>query len=138
MSDKSRKLVLYCDGASRGNPGPSSYGIVILENGAPVYEAGERIPDGTNNVAEYEGLIQGLTHCARLEGSEVIVRSDSQLLVRQMLGQYKVKTPHILTLFNKAKVLASRFSVVHFEHIPREQNKSADKLANAALDRALK
>ncbi len=131
-----RNLTLFCDGASRGNPGPSSFGYVILEKDAPIAERGGRLPNGTNNTAEYEGLIHGLVHCKELGASRVLVKSDSQLLVRQMLGQYKVKTPHILALVNRAKQLMGAFEKVGFEHIPREQNTQADKLANQALDQA--
>lgn len=129
-----RNLTLFCDGASRGNPGPSSFGYVILEHGTPVAERGARLPNGTNNTAEYEGLIHGLRHCKELGANSVLVKSDSQLLVRQMLGQYKVKTPHILALVKRAKDLMGAFDRVEFEHIPREQNTLADKLANHALD----
>jgi ribonuclease HI len=130
-----RKLTLFCDGASRGNPGPSSYGYVIFdEENQVVAEQGRVIGSTTNNVAEYEGLIQGLEHCKTLRASSVTVKSDSQLLVRQLTGQYKVKTPHIAELFHRAKALLTAFSEAHFIHIPREENKRADKLANAALD----
>lgn len=129
------KATLFCDGASRGNPGPSSFGYVIYaEDQSVIAEVGRTIGSTTNNVAEYEGLIQGLAHCKELKISEVTVKSDSQLLVRQLNGQYKVKTPHILTLFQRVKALLSAFASVRFEHIPREENKQADKLANAALD----
>jgi ribonuclease HI len=134
----SRKLTLFCDGASRGNPGPSSYGYVILEDGTPLAEVGARLPNGTNNTAEYQGLIHGLNRCKELGAHFVLVKSDSQLLVRQMLGQYKVKTPHILALVTRARHLMASFEKVDFEHIPREQNTEADKLANQALDHALR
>ncbi len=129
-----RKVILYCDGASRGNPGPGSYGFVILENGEPIAEVGKKLGEVTNNVAEYEGVIEGLTRCLELGATEVTVRSDSQLLVRQLTGQYKVKAPHLLPLVQKAKALQQRFTKVAFQHVPREENKPADKLANAALD----
>ncbi len=129
------KFTLFCDGASRGNPGPSSFGYVIYgEDGDIVVKVGRTIGSTTNNVAEYEGLIQGLEHCKELKASDVTVKSDSQLLVRQLSGQYKVKTPHILTLFQRAKAVLPAFTSVRFVHIPREENKEADKLANAALD----
>lgn len=131
---EAKKVIMYCDGASRGNPGPGSYGFVILENGETLVEEGKKLGEVTNNVAEYEGVIQGLSRCRELGATEVTVRSDSQLLVRQLTGQYKIKAPHLLPLAQKAKVLQKGFTKVAFQHVPREENKVADRLANAALD----
>ncbi len=133
MAD-SKKVILYCDGASRGNPGPGSYGFVILEGEEAIAEEGRTLGEVTNNVAEYEGVIQGLSRCKELGATEVTVRSDSQLLVRQLTGQYKVKAPHLLPMVQKARSLQKAFSKVIYQHVPREENKHADKLANAALD----
>lgn len=129
-----KKVILYCDGASRGNPGPGSYGFVILENGEAIVEEGRKLGEVTNNVAEYQGVIEGLTRCRELGATEVTVRSDSQLLVRQLSGQYKIKAPHLLPLAQKAKELQRGFAKIAFQHVPREENKHADRLANAALD----
>ncbi len=130
----SRKLVLYCDGASRGNPGPGSYGFVILEEGVPIVKVGKLLGTVTNNEAEYQGVIQGLAKCKELGASEVTVKSDSQLLVRQLNGQYKVKAPHLQLRVKEARALLESFQTTHFVHVPREENKEADKLANLALD----
>lgn len=128
------QAILYCDGAARGNPGPGSYGFAILDGDTPLIKQGAKIGSVTNNVAEYEGLIQGLKKCLELGVKRVVVRSDSQLLVRQMLGEYKIKALHLKEMVQTAQQLVSRFEKVSFEHIPREQNKLADKLANEALD----
>jgi ribonuclease HI len=122
---KGRKMILYCDGASRGNPGPGAYGYVLLEEGEVVF----------SKVAEYEGLLKGLEKSLELGATEIIIRSDSQLLVRQLLGQYKVKAPHIIPLVQKAKTLLASFKKIEVTHIPREENTLADALCNEALDK---
>ncbi len=127
-------MTLFCDGASRGNPGPGSYGFVIYENGNVIAEQGKTLGSVTNNVAEYEGAIQGLAKCQELKATEVTLKSDSQVLVRQLNGQYKVKAPHLKEMVERAKTLIKSFERVQLVHIPREENKIADKLANAALD----
>lgn len=131
---KSKKLVLYCDGASRGNPGPGAYGYVLFENDEILFSHGERMGVVTNNVAEYEGLLKGLEKSLELGASEICIKSDSQLLVRQILGEYKVKAPHIVPLVERAKKLLSGFKKVEISHIPREENTVADALCNEALD----
>jgi len=132
--EKSKQLVLYCDGASRGNPGPGAYGFVLWENGEVLFSQGARMGVVTNNVAEYEGLLKGLEKSIELGASEISIRSDSQLLVRQLLGEYKVKAAHIIPLVQKAKKLLSVFKKVEISHIPREENSLADALCNEALD----
>lgn len=126
--------MLYCDGASRGNPGPGAYGFVLWENGEVLFSQGARMGVVTNNVAEYEGLLKGLEKSIELGASEISIRSDSQLLVRQLLGEYKVKAAHIIPLVQKAKKLLSAFKKVEISHIPREENSLADALCNEALD----
>lgn len=126
--------MLYCDGASRGNPGPGAYGFVLWENGEVLFSQGARMGVVTNNVAEYEGLLKGLEKSIELGASEISIRSDSQLLVRQLLGEYKVKAAHIIPLVQKAKKLLSVFKKVEISHIPREENSLADALCNEALD----
>ena len=129
-------MILYCDGASRGNPGPGAYGFVLLSENEIIFSQGARMGVVTNNVAEYEGLLKGLEKSLELGATEIAVRSDSQLLVRQLLGQYKVKAPHIIPLVEKAKRLLSRFKQVDISHIPREENSVADALCNEALDKS--
>lgn len=129
--------VLYCDGASRGNPGPASYGFSLLDpGGRPVVEAGKTLGVTTNNVAEYEGLVAGLEAALREGVRDLEVRLDSLLLVRQVMGEYRVKAPGLKALHRRAVGLLTRFDRATIGHIPREQNARADALANAALDGA--
>lgn len=129
-------VIVYTDGASRGNPGPSSFGFVITnEKGDVVMEGAEVLGNQTNNYAEYMGMIVALNVCKQGGARKVTVRADSQLMIRQMTGEYKVKAEGIIPLHVKANELVIAFDDVKFEHIPREQNKPADKLANLALDR---
>lgn len=135
MTTRAKKsFVLFCDGASRGNPGPGAFGYVLFEDGEIVFSQGQKMGTVTNNVAEYEGLLRGLEKSLELGAAEISIKSDSQLLVRQLLGQYKVKAPHIIPLVQKAKGLLSQFKKVEIVHIPREENKIADALCNQALD----
>ena len=129
-------FVIYTDGASRGNPGPASLGVVILdEKGNIVKEISETLGDQTNNFAEYTAVIRGLEEAISLGAKKLTVRSDSQLLVRQLCGQYKVKSSVIMPLFRKCKELIAKIEEFNCEHIPREENEEADRLANLALDR---
>jgi len=130
----SRHFTLFCDGASRGNPGPGAYGYAILENEDIVFQEGATMGVVTNNVAEYEGLLKGLEKSLELGATSLIIKSDSQLLVRQLLGQYKVRAPHIIPLVDKAKRLLRQFKKTEIIHIPREENGLADSLCNEALD----
>lgn len=127
-------MTLFCDGASRGNPGPGSFGYAIFEGSETIAREGRVLGTVTNNVAEYEGLIQGLARCQELGATEVTVKSDSQVLVRQLNGEYKVKAAHLQVLAQKARELLRGFERVQILHIRREENTLADKLANAALD----
>jgi len=130
-------IVAYIDGGARGNPGPAGFGVRIEdEQGSLIEEFGESIGVATNNVAEYRGLIAAL-EWARAHGhSTVHVRSDSLLLVQQMLGNYKVRHPGLQPLHAKARLLANEIGRVTFEHVGRAHNAHADRLANAAMDRA--
>jgi ribonuclease HI len=129
-------IVLYTDGGSRGNPGPAAYGVrVETEDGTLVTEFGDALAPTTNNVAEYRGLIAGLTWAAANGHADVRVRSDSELLVKQMRGEYRVKHPGLQPLHAEAKQIASRIAKVTYEHVRREKNKHADRLANEAMDR---
>lgn len=127
-------MVLFCDGASRGNPGPGAFGYVIWEDNQLVAEEGGRLGNVTNNVAEYEGLIRGLQKSLELGAKEITVKSDSELLVRQLSGLYRVRAPHLLPLFDKAKKALGCFETVSIVHVSREKNKDADRMANLALN----
>ena len=130
-------IVACIDGGARGNPGPAGYGVRIEQaDGALIDEFSESIGIATNNVAEYRGLIAALEWAKRQGHSRVHVRSDSQLLVQQMLGRYKVKHPGLQPLHAKARLLAHEIGRVTFEHVRRESNAHADRLANAAMDEA--
>jgi ribonuclease HI len=129
-------FVAYVDGASRGNPGPASYAVILRgPDGATRFEAGKYIGRATNNVAEYYGLITALDSAAAQGIDRLLVRSDSELLVRQMQGRYKVKSPELRPLYERARKLANGFAYFAIEHVRRELNREADELANAALDR---
>lgn len=132
------KVVVEADGGSRGNPGPAGYGSVVrsAEHGAVLAESKEAIGRATNNVAEYRGLIAGLSEAARLGATEVDVLMDSKLVVEQMSGRWKVKHPDIAPLHQQATALAARFDRVTYAWIPRAQNSHADRLANEAMDAA--
>jgi len=132
-------VVAYIDGGARGNPGPAGYGVrVERADGEVIEELGESIGVATNNVAEYRALIAALEWARRHGHRELHVRSDSQLLVQQMLGNYKVKNPGLQPLHARARMLAHEVGTVTFEHVRREQNEHADRLANTAMDDAAK
>jgi ribonuclease HI len=131
-------FLLFCDGASRGNPGPASYGFIIFQSGEIVFQKGGCLGITTNNVAEYEGLVRGLDRCVQMGASEIVVKSDSELLVRQLSGRYRVKAPQLLPLFERAKQLLKQFKSFEVVHIPRAENSLADALANEALDNSKK
>lgn len=131
------EIVAYIDGGARGNPGPAGYGVrVERPDGTLVEEFSEAIGLATNNVAEYRSLVAAL-EWARAHGSRrVHVRSDSLLLVQQMRGNYKVKHPGLQPLYAKARLLAHELGHVDYDHVRRESNTHADRLANAAMDEA--
>ncbi|PIT99253.1 MAG: ribonuclease H [Bdellovibrionales bacterium CG10_big_fil_rev_8_21_14_0_10_45_34] len=132
-----QSVVIHTDGASRGNPGPASVGIVFYsEDGDTVFEHGEVIGNQTNNYAEYTAVIRALTLALEKGFKGVTVKTDSELLVRQVVGQYKVKSEVIRPLFNQVRVLSGRFENFRIEHVRREFNHRADELANQALDNA--
>jgi probable phosphoglycerate mutase len=130
-------VVAYIDGGARGNPGPAGFGVRIEQpDGTLVEEFHESIGTATNNVAEYRGLLAAL-EWAKARGCRTVhVRSDSLLLVQQMLGRYKVKNEGLQPLHAKARLLAHAIGKVTFEHVRREANRHADRLANAAMDGA--
>jgi len=130
------RIVLCTDGGSRGNPGPSAFGIVLAEeSGRVLRERGEFIGLATCNEAEYRGLIAGLEEARNLGPRELLIRADSELLVRQINGQYKVKSRRLMPLVARARQLLQEFSSWRAEHVPREMNARADALANEAMDR---
>ena len=132
------KVVINCDGASRGNPGPAGIGAVVYSTDREVLaEVAEGIGETTNNVAEYGALLAGLRRAGELGASEVLVRSDSHLLIEQMKGHYRVKHPNLKPLHAEARALASEFQAVTYEHVRREFNTHADRLANIGVDRWL-
>lgn len=132
------KIVIYTDGGSKGNPGPSSIGVVIHYDGK-VKEYGEQIGETTNNVAEYTAVIFALKKLKHLIGkdkagkSEVLIKSDSELLASQLNGEYKVKNEKIKELFIDVWNLKQDFGDVQFVLVPREKNKAADRLVNEAM-----
>jgi ribonuclease HI len=131
------KARLFTDGGARGNPGPAAYGYVLEdETGAVLDARGEAIGVATNNVAEYSGLVAGLTKALELGVAELEVVSDSELVVRQMTGDYRVKNKGLMPLFQQASGLARRIGKVRYRAVRREHNKLADQLVNEALDAA--
>lgn len=131
------KLTLYTDGGARGNPGPAGIGAVILdEQGRVIEKIFEYIGQATNNQAEYKALIAGLTKAKELGGEELKVFLDSELAVKQLNREYRVKDKNLALLFIKAYNISLEFKKIVFKHIPREKNKLADKLVNLALDKA--
>jgi ribonuclease HI len=123
------------DGAARGNPGPASYGVVIRDGqGALVTKLKKYIGRMTNNVAEYYALIAALDYAQSHKIRALRVESDSELMVKQMQGQYKVKSEDLRPLFERAKKMSLGFESFHIDHVYREQNREADALANEALD----
>lgn len=131
------RLIVYTDGASRGNPGRASIGAAIYatEGGDIIGSVSEDIGYATNNVAEYRAVIAGLTEARRLGATEVDLRADSLLLVRQLTGDYRVKAPGLKPLAAQAARLLRDFDATTITHVGRELNTVADALANAALDR---
>jgi ribonuclease HI len=129
------KYQIFSDGASRGNPGPAGIGAVILdEKGETIHEIAEFIGETTNNVAEYEALLAALDYCVKKKISPIEILADSQLLIKQLAGEYKVKHENIKPLYQKAQGYLARLQVIGYKHVLREFNKAADKLANQGID----
>jgi len=129
------KARLYTDGGARGNPGPAAYGFVLeSEDGTVLAAEGEAIGVATDNVAEYSGLIAGLRRAIELHLPDVEVVSDSELMVKQMRGEYRVKNEALRGLFVEASSLVRRLGSVEFRHVKRAHNELADRLVNEALD----
>jgi ribonuclease HI len=137
-AERARRTRLYTDGAARGNPGPAGAGAVILNpDGHVVAKIGKFLGDSTNNVAEYMGLILGLKRAKAMGIKELEVYADSELLVKQLLGEYQVKAEHLRPLHDEAKALLQAFSFIQLRHIPREENAQADAMSNRAIDERL-
>ena len=129
-------LTIFTDGVARGNPGEGGFGVIIKDtDGTIIEEVGGYIGVTTNNIAEYTALVTALKTAIKYSDGKIIVYSDSELMVRQLNGIYKVKNEGLLPLYKEAKKLISNFGDFIIEHIPREKNKEADALANRAVDR---
>jgi ribonuclease HI len=129
------RLIAYADGGSRGNPGKAACGVLVTDaDGAELLRRAKTIGKATNNVAEYEGVLYALELCRELGATDVVLRLDSELVVRQLEGRYKVKDAKLAKLHARAREAATMFVHFHVEHVPRAENKIADQLANAALD----
>lgn len=134
-----KKIIIYTDGGARGNPGPAALGVVIGDT----FMHGEYIGETTNNIAEYSALVYALKHVKKATGIEdtsgvdVEVRMDSELIVKQMKGEYKVKNEGLRELFSEVQKLIPHYHSVSFVHIRREKNKEADAMVNKALDNHL-
>jgi ribonuclease HI len=129
-------LTLQFDGGSRGNPGPAGIGVVLLaQDGTPLVTLGRFIGRATNNVAEYTALIVGLQEAKKLGARKIIIRGDSELIIKQMRGEYRVKHPDMKVLCTQAQMLLKEFDEAKIEHNLRGKNVLADKLANLAMDR---
>ncbi len=132
-------VVIHTDGGARGNPGPAAAAAVVSQNGTVIAEVRKYLGDScTNNFAEYQGLALGLMETQRLGLTQepIEVRMDSELVVKQMRGQYKVKDAALKVEHATVRALLQQFANVRFTHVPREQNKEADKLVNEAIDAA--
>jgi probable phosphoglycerate mutase len=131
--------VAYTDGGSRGNPGPSGYGVVILrEDGTVLGELSEFLGMRTNNVAEYSGLLAALEFALAKGHARLRVVSDSELMVKQIRGQYRVQSPDLRPLYEEAKRRIAKLDAFQIEHVLRGKNKKADELANQAMDRGMR
>lgn len=129
------KLVLHVDGGARGNPGPAAVGVVVSASDGNVLERiAQPIGEATNNVAEYRALLLGLERARALGAIEVEAISDSELVVRQVHGDYRVKQATLRSLHEQARAALAGFERWQLRHVPREQNADADALVNAALD----
>ena len=128
-------ITAYIDGGARGNPGPAGYGVHIIdESGNVLAELYEGIGTATNNIAEYRGLLAALEWAVAHGQTRLHIRSDSQLLVHQMNGVYRIKHPGLIPLYRQARHLMAKVGAVTLEHVRREQNKDADRLSNLGMD----
>ena len=130
----SETWTIYTDGGARGNPGPAGYAYVIKRPGLPDIEAKAYLGTTTNNIAEYTGFVKALEHAAKLGAKKLLVNSDSELMVKQMNGEYRVKNAGLKPLYEQAVKLRRQFELVTIKHIYRDQNSQADALCNEAMD----
>lgn len=126
---------LFFDGACRGNPGPMSIGVVLLENGTRVKELSKRLGTGTNNIAEWNALVEGLRLALDHGCKELEVKGDSQLIIKQITGRYRVKNDNLIPFFREARKLCDNFEKLTFKWVAREENVYTDTLSNRALDK---
>jgi len=131
------KVTAHIDGGSRGNPGPAGYGVFMKTDTGEIIEISGYLGKTTNNVAEYAGLLEALAVAKEEGATEVEIISDSELLVKQMLGIYRVKHPNLIPMFTRAKTLVRHFKHFSIRHTLRAGNKDADRLANLGIDRAV-
>ncbi|NLX60622.1 MAG: ribonuclease HI family protein [Phycisphaerae bacterium] len=133
---KTPKILIYTDGGSRGNPGPAACAAVVqsADDNQTLIEEGKFLGRATNNVAEYEGVLLGMDLARRLGVRQIEIRSDSELLVRQLMGQYRVKNPGLKPLYDRVREGLGDFDAVEVCHVRREQNVEADRLVNETLD----
>jgi ribonuclease HI len=127
--------VLHTDGGARGNPGPAAIGIVLKKDGKTIYELGSYIGKDTNNVAEYKAVIEGLKAAQEKKIKRLTCYIDSELVVKQLKGEYKVKQAHLKFLWTQVKTIENSFVKVSYEHVKREKNAEADALVNKVLDK---
>ena len=131
------KLYLYTDGGSRNNPGQAAIGVVLMASDKVLEKFGKKIGIATNNIAEYSALIAGLEIAAKHSPKELICFMDSELVVKQLTGIYRIKETSLRNLAIRVKTIEKQFDMVQFKYIPRERNSMADSLVNAALDNLL-
>lgn len=134
INNNMKEVVLFSDGASRGNPGEASVGVVLEEAGKEVATISKTLGVATNNYAEYQAMVEGLQKALELGYTKVVANADSELMIKQLNGEYKVKSENVRPLFAKVKELEAQFELIQYNHIKRDLNKRADKLANMALD----
>jgi ribonuclease HI len=143
MAEQNKEKILgpvtaFCDGGSRGNPGPAGYGVFVqAEDGAPLAELSDFLGVRTNNFAEYQGLLAALAWAVEHHVDALRVVSDSELMVKQIKGQYSVKSPDLKPLYEEAKRRAAKLDRFEMQHVLRGKNKEADRLANEAMDRGM-
>lgn len=132
------KLIIFTDGASRGNPGLASYGFVVLDDEKVIYRKGEFIGVTTNNVAEYTSVLESLKYLSTKYKSKLPIEvnyfADSRLVVEQLSGRFKIKSPHLKELINHIREFEKVVGKISYSHVPREENKLADEQANLAID----
>lgn len=129
-------ITAYIDGGARGNPGPAGYGVRVTDNGGKVLaEISKFLGHGTNNFAEYSALLAALDYALQHVHKKLKIFSDSELLVKQMKGEYKVRSPELRPLYDQARARIRKLESFNIQHLRREQNRDADRLANEAMDK---